>query len=206
MNSPRPRKMGKAGMQAIKFSLLSLIIIMVGVPLYALPATLTLPTGVRPGVKELTLEQAVQQLKDSRKTGWPLVEAARSLVADRMVYSRRNSFDSPGISFSRGYGYCLQHADALSYLLNQLGFSARVVHAFHNRFPDGKITSHAWVSVSLGAENRYIDSLFYNEETGELEFIPLSEISEVSPALKLLTYWGATAVNAHRYYFTGKDL
>ncbi len=192
-------------MQVIRILLIALFAILIGVPLYAIPATLSLPSGPRPGVEEITIEQAAQQLKETGKTGWTLVEATRALVAERMEYSRRNSFDPTGRAFERGYGYCMQHAYALTSLLTELGFDAKVVHAFQNRFPDGEVSAHAWVSVSVNNETRYIDSLFYDEQAGELDFTRLSKVLDVSPALKLLTFWGGAAVNAHRYYVTGKD-
>lgn len=176
-----------------------------GVPLYALPATLTLPPGPRPGIEETSIEEAALQLKASGKSGWDLVEAARALVAERMAYSRRNSFDSAGRAFERGYGYCTQHAFALSHLLTELGFEAKVVQAFQNRFSDGEVTAHAWVSASLDGQTRHIDSLFYDEVNRELDFTPLTEVTDISPAFKLVAFWGGTAVNAHRYYLTGKD-
>ena len=94
----------------------------------------------------------------------------------------------------------------MKHLLAELGFKAKVVQAFQNKFPDGEVTAHAWVSVRVEDETRYIDSLFYKEGTGELDFTPLSEVTEITPTFKLLAFWGGTAVNAHRYYLTGKDL
>ena len=193
-------------MQVIRILLIALFAILIGVPLYAIPATLSLPSGPRPGVEEITIEQAAQQLKETGKIGWTLVEATRALVAERMEYSRRNSFDPTGRAFERGYGYCMQHAYALTSLLTELGFDAKVVHAFQNRFPDGEVSAHAWVSVRVNDETRYIDSLFYDEQAGELDFTPLSKVLDVSPALKLLTFWGGAAVNAHRYYVTRMDV
>jgi hypothetical protein len=189
-----------------KIILGSLITILIGVPLYAIPATLTLPPGTRPGIVELTIAQAAQDLKKTGLADWELVETARALVADRMQYSRRNSFDPPARAFERGYGYCTQHAFALASLLRELGFEARVVQAFQNRFPDGKVTAHAWVRIWVNGESRYVDSLFYNKQAGELDFVPLSKVTHISPAFKLVALWGGTAVNAHRYYITGKDL
>lgn len=193
-------------MDFIKFTSILIFIILAGVPLYAVPATLSLPPGPRPGIKELTIQAAAQHLLASGKTGWDLVEAARSMVAERMQYSRRNSFDQAGKAFERGYGYCTQQAYALKHLLNELGIDARVVQAFHNRFADGKVTAHAWVSVSLDGEARQIDSLFYDSQNRRLNFTPLSKVTGVSPVFKLLAFWGGTAVNAHRYYISGKDL
>jgi len=189
----------------LKYATTIIFIFLAGVPLYSLPATLTLPPGPRPGIEETTIEEAALQLKASGKSGWYLVEAARSLVAERMAYSRRNSFDSADRAFERGYGYCTQHAYALSHLLAELGFEAKVVQAFQNRFSDGEVTAHAWVSVKINDENRQIDSLFYDEQKSELDFTPLSKVTDITPAFKLVAFWGGTAVNAHRYYLTGKD-
>lgn len=193
-------------MIAVNIFIGSLFVILIGLPLYAVPATLSLPSGPRSGIEPLTIKQAAQRLKKTGLKDWRLVETARAFVADRMLYSRRNAFDPPGRAFERGYGYCTQHAFALTALLNELGFDARVVQAFKNRFPDGHVTAHAWVSVSLGGETRYVDSLFYNEKDGQLDFTPLSKVTEISPTFKLLAFWGGTAVNAHRYYISGKDM
>jgi hypothetical protein len=192
--------------KSIKIVLGIFLAILIFIPAYALPATYSLGWGPRPGLEPLTIKQAVDELHKTGMTGWSLVEAARALVADRMQYSRRNAFDSSGRAFERGYGYCTQHAYALANLLTKLGFEAKVVHAFHNRFPDGKVGSHAWVSVSMDQETRHIDSLFYDAQAGENTFIPLSEVLEISPTFKLLNWWGGTAVNAHRYYITGQDM
>jgi transglutaminase-like putative cysteine protease len=122
-----------------------------------------------------------------------------------MQYSRRNSFDTAARAFERGYGYCTQHAFALADLLERLGFEARVVHAFQNIFPDGSLGAHAWVSVTVEGEARNIDSLFYDPRAGEITITPISEVLGISPIFKLFAWWGATAVNAHRYYLTGRD-
>lgn len=193
-------------MMIAKIFLGSIIAILLGVPLYAVPASISLPPGPRPGVEELTIEQASQELKETGLRDWELVEAARALVAERMQYSQRNSFDPAEKAFERGYGYCQQHSFALAALLNQLGFEAKVVHAFLNRFQDGTVTAHSWVRVRLDNETRDVDSLFYDTQAGKLAVTPLSEVLEYSPAFRLLAGWGSTAVNAHRYYVTGKDM
>lgn len=193
-------------MTIIKYAALFIFVFAAGVPLYAVPATLTLQPGQRSGVAALTIAAAAQQLAASGKSDWELVEAARSLVAERMAYSRRNSFDSPARAFERGYGYCMQHAYALSYLLAELGFDAEVVQAFQNEFSNGQVSSHAWVSVKIDSEVRYIDALFYDGQSGELDFIPLSKVTTIPDAFKIFTFWGGPAVNAHRFYLTGKDL
>jgi transglutaminase-like putative cysteine protease len=167
---------------------------------------LSLPRGQRPGVQKLTIDQAARQLQESDRVGWDRVEAARALVGQRMQYSRRNSVDSAERAFERGYGYCVQHAYALAHLLRKLGFDAQVVQAFQNRFADGKVTSHAWVRVTLEGETRDVDPLFWDAEAGQVAFTPLSRVTGISPLFKAFTWWGAPAVNAHRYYRTGKDL
>ena len=189
-----------------KVVLLAVGAVVVALPLYALPATLTLAAGRRPGLDALTLEEAAVQLAATGKAGWDLVEAARALTAERMQYCRRNSFDSPAKAFERGYGYCVQQAHALAALLGRLGIEAKVVQAFRNRFPDGTVGGHAWVRVTVDGEERDIDLLFYDPETAELTFSSLTEVTNHTPLIKLLTQWGEAAVNAHRYYRTGKDM
>ena len=178
----------------------------VGLPLYALPATLSLAAGRRPGIEAMTLEEVAVRLAATGKTGWELVEAARALTADRMQYCRRNSFDSPETAFRRGYGYCVQQAHALVDLLARLGIEARVVQAFRNRFPDGIVGGHAWVRVAVDGEEQDIDLIFYDAEAGELTFTSLTKVTDHTPLFKLVTQWGEAAVNAHRYYRTGKDM
>lgn len=181
------------------------LIVALGFPLYALPATLSLPRGQRPGVEPLTISQAADKLKASDAEGMTLIEAARTLVEERMAYSRRNSFDSYARAFSRGYGYCVQHSYALADLLRRIGFDARVVQAFRNRFPDGHVSSHSWVRVVVNGKTHDIDSIFYDADARAITFVPLSDVTGIPPLFKVATYWGATAVNAHRYYISGKD-
>jgi hypothetical protein len=176
-----------------------------GLVLYALPAILTLPKGLRPGLEPLNLYRAALGLLDTGKTGWDLVEAARAIVAERMQYSRRNSFDNDAKAFERGYGFCTQQAYALVDLLTQLGFEAKAVHAFRNNFPNGENGGHTWVSVSLNGETRFVDSIFYDAETREITFQPISKIYNHTSLFKLLTRSGEAALNAHRYYRTGRD-
>jgi hypothetical protein len=122
-----------------------------------------------------------------------------------MQYCRRNSFDPAPKAFARGYGYCQQQAFALAGILTALGIEARVVQAFKNRFPDGNVGGHAWVRVTLGGEQRDIDSLHYDAQAGVIDFTPLTKIQDYSPLERVVFGWGSAAVNAHRYYITGKD-
>jgi hypothetical protein len=188
-----------------KITLLVVVAILVGVPLYAVLATVSLPPGPRPGIEELTIAQAVQQLRQTGKSGWVLVEAARAMVAKRMQYCRRNSFDTFDRAFKRGYGYCQQQAYALTEILKRLGFEAKVVQAFQNKLPDGTVGGHAWVSVTHESASRYIDSIHYDAHAGEIMFTPLTKVWDYTPVTRVFFGWGCAMVNAHRYYMTGKD-
>jgi transglutaminase-like putative cysteine protease len=175
-------------------------------PLYALPATRSLARGRRPGIEELTLEEAAARLQASGETGRDLVEAARELVANRMEYCRRNSFDSPARAFDRGYGFCTQQAYALADLLRLLGLEAKVVHAFRNDFPDGTVGGHSWVRATVDGEERDVDSIFFDEGIRRVTFASLSRVRNHTPLFTRVTRWGEAALNAHRYYRTGKDM
>jgi hypothetical protein len=153
----------------------------------------------------MTLSQAAQQLVETGKNGWDLIEAARALVAERIQYSRRNNFDSAEKAFERGYGFCTQQAYALVKLLKKLGFDAKAVQAFRNNFPDDNVGGHTWVSVSLDGEEHFIDSMFYAAEQRKITFTPLSQVYNHTTFFKVLSRAGEAALNAHRYYVTGKD-
>ncbi|MFN2201087.1 MAG: transglutaminase domain-containing protein [Caldilineaceae bacterium] len=181
-------------------------LVLAGTSLYALPATLTLPRGRRPGLVPLTLAEASDDLRTAYPTGDAQIEAARALIGERMIYCRRNSFDSYSRAFSRGYGYCQQTALALNDLLRRLGYDAKVVHCLHNRFPDGRVTAHAWVRVTVNNALRDLDPLFWDTTRGKPIFTPLSAVTDFTSLWRLLGGWGSPAVNAHRYYTTGRDL
>ena len=182
-----------------------LFTILVGVPLFALPATISLGWRTRPGLTHRTIEQEAGQLRESGGTGWTLIEAARASVESRMAYCRRNNFDPASRAFERGYGYCQQQSYALADILTRLGFRAKVVGALRNKFPDGVIGGHAWVQVTYAGETREVDSLFYDQRTAEITFTPLSRVFDYTPVFRVFAGWGSAAVNAYRYYLTGKD-
>ncbi len=190
---------------SVKYLALGFSTILIGTPLFALPATLSLQPGLRPGLKPLTLPQAAGHLKSSGKNGMALVEEARLLVAKRMQYCRRNSFDIHSRAFERGYGYCQQQAYALADLLTRLGFKACVVGAVRNRFPDGKTTGHAWVRVLVHSQEYDIDLIAYDPIAGKITFTPLSKVFTYTPTFRIFAAWGSSAVNAWRYYRSGKD-
>jgi transglutaminase-like putative cysteine protease len=172
--------------------------------LFVLPATVSLPGGRRPGLEDLTIEEAAVRLRQSGAAGWDLVKEARRLVGERMAYCRRNGFDSYKRAFRRGYGYCEQSAFALTNLLQLLGFDARPVHSERNRFPDRAApTGHAWVRVFYNGEPRGVDPQYQDPSTGEFLFEPGPDAREYSPAFRVLARWGSPIANAYRYYRTG---
>ena len=182
-------------------------VILLGLFLYVLPATLSLPRGQQPGLEDLTIEEAAVRLRRSGAEGWDLVEEARLLVGDRMAYCRRNGFDSYKKAFRRGYGYCEQSAFALAELLQQIGFDARPVHSERNRFPDRDSTAgHAWVRVFYGGETRDIDPRHQDPATGKFLFEPGDDVREYSLVFRVMARWTCPIVNAYRYYRTGSDV
>lgn len=180
----------------ISFLIIGLII--------AIPATLTLPSGIRSGLEKLTITEAAQKLKGTDHREWELVKEATLLVHNRMHYCRRNSFDHYEKAFKRGYGYCQQNAFALKSLLSKLGFQARVVQSFRNRFPNGAIGSHAWVEVTINGERRYFDGVFTGKD-GDPMFTILGKVYPYSGWFRILAGWGSIPINAIRYYIAGKD-
>jgi hypothetical protein len=193
-------------LKILKVLLLFVAGIGIGVPLYALPATLSLPAGRRSGLGPMTIKQAAGQLRATGQTGWELVESARALVGERMAYSRRNSFDPAPKAFERGYGYCQQMAYTLLTLLHELDFEAKVVQTFKAQFPDGHVTPHAWVSVTINGETRYVDPYFWDAEAGELGFTIVGKVTGYSTLWRWFAGWGCTGENARRYYKSGVDL
>ncbi|UCB46630.1 MAG: transglutaminase domain-containing protein [Spirochaetota bacterium] len=179
--------------------------VVLGVIIYSLPATWSLASGPRPGVEDITLDEAVTSLGQSGVKGWDLIEEARLLVGECMEYSRRNSFDSYRKAFWRGYGYCQQQAYALTEVLRQLGFDAWPVHSEHNDFPEKKDTGHAWVQVIYEGEIRDLDPRFMDPGTGEMAFHPRTPASKYTVLFRIFSGWGCLAGNAYRYYRTGSD-
>lgn len=190
---------------------ISLIIlaIYIGTILFAIPATLTLPKGIRPGIDKITIEETIKKLGNSEKGNFENVEEVRKIVSKRMKYCRRNGFDSYETAFYRGYGYCAQQAYAMEYILKKLGYNAKVVQAVRNKFSNGDIGGHAWVRVVIDGEARDFDpsdSSDSSEENAQMKFQPLSSVTDIGPVFKALMLWGSPAVNAYRFYITGKDL
>lgn len=173
--------------------------------IYAIPAMISLPVGIRPGLNELTIEEAVNILNNKNLDRLDLIEKARLLVNERMVYCRRNSYDSYQKAFKRGYGFCQQQAFALAAILQELNFEAVPVQAIQTRFPDGNIGGHSWVRVRLDGQDFFIDPIFYDPEKHVVTFTPLSDVTEFSGFFRILSGWGSATINAHRYYTLGSD-
>ena len=189
----------------IVFVLFFILSFFIGWLIYALPATLSIAGGTRPGIENITIDEAVKKLRQTKLSGWELIEESKKMVTSRMRYCRRNSFDSFKKAFRRGYGYCQQQAFALKYILAMLGFRAKVVHAYRNKFPDGNISGHAWIKVDYGNTEKYIDASDVNASTGHINFIPLTKIKEYTGLFRFFAGWGSIGVNAYRYYRFGRD-
>jgi len=181
-------------------------IIIIGWMLYALPATFSLKRGTRVGIKRLNIDKAIEELKVTKSTGFELIEKCRLLIVTRMRYNRRNSFASHKTAFRRGYGYCQQQAFALRYILTRLGFSARVVYTVRARFSNRVTGGHAWVRVSYGGTTKDIDLTDIDLTSDKISFMPLTKVRCYTWFSRLLAGWGSIAVNAHRYYKSGKDI
>jgi len=184
---------------------ISFAIIFIIYTLYAIPAMISLPGGIRAGLEEQTIEEAVKALEKKDLEGLDLIEEARSLVGKRMSYCRRNSYESYEKAFKRGYGFCQQQAFALSAILEELNFEAIPVQSMRTMFPDGNIGGHSWVQVKINEEYLFIDPIFYDADKHEITFAPLSEVTEFSAFFRILSGWGSATINAHRYYTTGSD-
>lgn len=189
----------------VTYIAISIAIIFTIYTLYAIPAMISLPEGIRPGLNELTIKEAANTLNSMGLDNLELIEEARLLVNERMVYCRRNSYDSYQKAFKRGYGFCQQQAFALAEILQKLNFDAVPVQAMQTRFPDGNIGGHAWVRVRLNGQEFFIDPIFYDSEKHKVTFTPLSEVTEFSEFFRILSGWGSATINAHRYYTSGSD-
>ncbi|MFC2123769.1 transglutaminase family protein [Bacteroidota bacterium] len=177
-------------------------LIIIGTIIYALPAMVTLPSGPRSGIEELTIADAAKQIREDYPKGWQQIERARQLVGERMDYCYQNAYDSYEKAFTRGLGFCQQEAHALAAILRELGYDAWVVQSVKTRFEDGNILGHSWVRVSWNGITKDIDPELYDPETGALLFEPLGQVTEFSTFFRIFSGWGSAAVNAHRYYFS----
>lgn len=189
----------------IEISAICIFTILVLYTLFSIPAMLTLPPGIRPGLEELTIDEAVGSLKSMNLPNLELIQETRKLLVTRMQYCRRNSYDSYRTAFRRGYGYCVQQAFALNFLLTELGFESKVVQSHKNRFANGTTGGHAWVRIHYNNTTIEIDPSDKNWQNEKMTFVPLKKVTGFSFFFRILTIWGSAGVNAYKYYTKGKD-
>lgn len=132
---------------------------------------------------------------------------ARSLVARKMAYSRRNPWDSPARCFERGFGYCVQQALALELILRGIGVECRPAQALRCRFPAStvhgapvpvRVSGHMWLRVRLDGELLDIDPARADLEPGRLGFEVLSRTTLPPRGLIALMHLFSAAENARR--------
>lgn len=153
-----------------------------------------------------TWETAVEEIRRAGLAGLDLVERAQKLVARRMRYSRRNSWDTPGTAYLRGMGYCLQQAEVLKKILDRLGFDCRIVQCVRNRFPplsiheyrtNGGISGHVWLRVRI--DNKEIDVCpgHPDNRPGVHHFQILGRVTSYRGPLKWLGHLGSALFNTY---------
>jgi transglutaminase-like putative cysteine protease len=152
----------------------------------------------------MTLEDAVALLRESHRRGWDLVAEAQRLVARRMIYSRRNTWDSPARAFERGMGYCHQKALALHAILTSLGIESRPVAARRCRFPATRIheytepeqvSGHVWLRVSIDGREEDVCPGEVANSPGHVSFTVLSRTREYRGLRRLGGQLGSIVLN-----------
>jgi hypothetical protein len=96
------------------------------------------------------------QLRATGLHGWDSVEATVARLEHACpirgaTVSNRHAGFSPRLWLLPAA--CLR----LAGLLLRLGFETHVVYSLKNRFPDGRVTSHAWARTTLLGESRDVD-------------------------------------------------
>jgi hypothetical protein len=152
----------------------------------------------------MTIEQAVQECQAIGLRDWDLVTYAQTLINQSMRYSITNSLDSPAQALARGQGYCWHQAKVLNTILNELGISSHLVHAFRNWFPqvelEGQvvknfITGHVWCRVTIDQLELDVCPGNAQHAPGLIMFKPLSKVRNWNKGMDYLTYYGAALVN-----------
>ncbi|MEZ4737340.1 MAG: transglutaminase family protein [Caldilineaceae bacterium] len=176
--------------------------------LYTLPGLRRLPKAKERSLDGITtIDDAVAYLRNSGKTGWDLVAAAQQLVNAKMVYSRRNGWDTPARAFRRGMGYCQQQAGALLIILRKLGIEARPVQALRCQFPPkqiheywepGLISGHMWLVVTLDGVEKDVCPGRPENEPGKVHFTRLARRTNYGPLWQILGHIGSMIVNVQR--------
>lgn len=176
--------------------------------LYTLPGLRRLPKAKERSLHGITtIDDAVCSLQDSGKTGWALVSAAQQLVNAKMVYSRRNGWDTPARAFRRGMGYCQQQALALLLILRQFGIEARPVQALRCQFPPkqiheyeepGGISGHMWLVVTIDGVEKDVCPGHAGNEPGKVHFTQLSRRTTYGPVMQIFGHLGSMIINVQR--------
>lgn len=187
------------------YALLLVLIILTGVIIVSIPALCSLPAGIRPGIDDLTIDEAIEIIKRKKLNKYQIIEESRRLIIARMKYCRRNSYDPFKLAFRRGYGYCIQQAQALAYILKKLGLDAVVIQSTRNKFKNGKVGGHAWVRVIIDGIEKQIDASGGDYDNDALTFVPLSKITELKGLFLWIALWGSGSVNSIRYFKTKSD-
>lgn len=141
----------------------------------------------------INLNDAVQACRRSGLRGWELVAFAQKLTARKFaIYSTLNLWDPPGRAFIYGSGYCTQYNLALKRILDRLGFETTTVFALKARFFDNPdwTMGHTWLRVTVAGQTRDVCAGHMANESGEVNFVPLSKVHHGRPLTMLLTHLG----------------
>lgn len=155
----------------------------------------------------MTVQQAIEQCRQTGRRGWELVEYAQKLVAGNMRYSWFNSFDMPGRAFEWGMGYCWQQAGALNGILKALGIDSRLVYTTRVQVPcrviDGvslpaHISGHVWCRVRLSGEEKDVCPGSTENSPGVTQFQVLGRVRDFRGPVWLPSYLGSAFINWQR--------
>ena len=113
-------------MNMIAVMVVASLAILIGVPIIWIPAMLALKQAARPGIEDLDLDEAIERIRSKTLPPMQVALEVRRTIVTRMKNFRRISCDSCRTAFRRGYGYCIQQARAMAYMLNALGIRATV--------------------------------------------------------------------------------
>ena len=131
-----------------------------------------------------SLDDAFRLCKSSGLHGWDLVSVAQHLIYDKFaIYSCRNLWDTPGLAFTYGMGYCTQYNLALAQLLRRLGFEVEPVFALRieSYVKPGWQMGHTWLRVTIGGETRDVCAGAAENEPGAVTFRPLTPVHRGTP-------------------------
>ncbi len=154
-----------------------------------------------------TIDDAVESCRRTHLQGWDLVAFAQNLAAQKITYSRLNTWDTPSRAFERGMGYCEQQALALKKIYDRLGIETRPVFAMRCKFPakvvdgvqwPGVISGHAWLRVRIDDEELDVCPGSVNNTPGVTHFERLSKVLTWQPWMRPFTHVGSSVENIRR--------